>query len=97
MLSLRAVAEELARDGYRTKRRVYRDGRIVGGIPFTVGPLAYLLQNRIYLGEVVHGGRHIPVSTKSSLTQIFGTSCSRSWHRVVPACSPGNAARVVRR
>lgn len=60
MLSLRAVAEELARDGYRTKRRVYRDGRIVGGIPFTVGPLAYLLQSRIYLGEVVHGGTPYP-------------------------------------
>jgi len=58
--SLRALAEELARDGYRTKRRVYRDGRIVGDIPFTAGPLAYLLQNRIYRGEVVHKGTPYP-------------------------------------
>ncbi|MFD0849402.1 recombinase family protein [Sphingosinicella xenopeptidilytica] len=58
--SLRALAEELERDGHRTKRRPYRDGRIVGGIPFTVGPLAYLLQNRIYRGEVVHKGSAYP-------------------------------------
>jgi len=28
-----------------------------GGIPFTYGPLAYFLKNRIYLGEMHHGGK----------------------------------------
>jgi hypothetical protein len=28
-----------------------------GGIPFTYGPLAYFLKNRVYLGEVHHGGK----------------------------------------
>jgi site-specific DNA recombinase len=28
-----------------------------GGIPFTYGPLAYFLKNRIYIGEIHHGGR----------------------------------------
>lgn len=28
--------------------------RCLGGIPFTRGPLAYLLRNRVYIGEVVY-------------------------------------------
>jgi site-specific DNA recombinase len=28
-----------------------------GGIPFTYGPLAYLLKNRIYIGEMHYGGK----------------------------------------
>jgi site-specific DNA recombinase len=38
----------------------------VGGIPFTRGPLAYLLRNRFYIGEVVFRdhicpGEHPPI------------------------------------
>jgi site-specific DNA recombinase len=35
-------------------------GRAVGGIPFTRGPLAYLLRNRFYIGEVVFRGQICP-------------------------------------
>ena len=31
-------------------------GRALGGIPFTRGPLAHLLRNRFYLGEVAYRG-----------------------------------------
>ena len=31
-------------------------GRTIGGIPFTRGPLAYLLRNRFYIGEVSFKG-----------------------------------------
>ena len=54
--SVGLLAEELERDGVRTKRRVWRDNRVVGDIPFTKGPLAYLLANRVYAGEVEHNG-----------------------------------------
>ena len=42
------------------------DGRVRGGIRFGVGPLAHLLKNRFYLGEVVyrgevHAGEHEPI------------------------------------
>ncbi|MBL8645951.1 MAG: recombinase family protein, partial [Sphingosinicella sp.] len=67
--SLRALDDELERDSHRTKRRPYRDGRIVGGIPFTVGPLAYLLQNRIYGGEVVHKGTSYPGEHEAIIDQ----------------------------
>jgi site-specific DNA recombinase len=36
------------------------DGRSVGGIPFTRGPLAYLLRNRFYIGEVDFKGEICP-------------------------------------
>jgi hypothetical protein len=35
-------------------------GRIVGGIPHSKGTLAWLLRNRIYLGEIVHKGESHP-------------------------------------
>jgi site-specific DNA recombinase len=40
--------------------RTRPDGSTVGGIPFTRGPLAYLLHNRCYIGEVVHRGQIYP-------------------------------------
>ena len=55
--SIGKLVFELAREGVKTKVRPYKDGRIVGGIPFTKGPLAYLLSNRVYAGEVTHKGK----------------------------------------
>lgn len=39
-----------------TKVRVLKTGETVGGIPFTRGPLAHLLRNRFYVGEVLFKG-----------------------------------------
>jgi DNA invertase Pin-like site-specific DNA recombinase len=43
-----------------TKTRARSNGRTIGGIPFTRGPLAYLLRNRFYVGEVVYQGQVYP-------------------------------------
>jgi site-specific DNA recombinase len=48
---------ELDRRRILTKRRNTKVAKYRGGIPFTYGPLAYLLKNRIYLGEIHHGGK----------------------------------------
>ena len=40
-----------------TKRRTTKVAKYQGAIPFTYGPLAYFLKNRIYLGEIHHGGK----------------------------------------
>jgi hypothetical protein len=37
-----------------------KNGATRGGIPFTKGPLHYLLRNRVYVGEVSHKGKHYP-------------------------------------
>lgn len=42
--------------GILTRVRTLKTGNTVGGIPFTRGPLAYLLRNRFYVGEVVFKG-----------------------------------------
>lgn len=58
--SIRSLVEDLDRKGIRTKRRLGTNGRSIGGIRFGVGPLAHLLRNRFYIGEVVYrGGIHV--------------------------------------
>jgi len=45
-----------------------------GGIFFTKGPLAYLLKNRVYLGEIAHKGRYFPGEHEPILDQdLFDT------------------------
>ena len=51
------LVAELDRRKIVTKRRNTKLAKYQGGIPFTYGPLAYFLKNRIYLGEMHHGGR----------------------------------------
>ncbi len=53
---LTGLTAELAERGIHTKVRHLKDGTTRGGIPFTKGPLAYLLRNRVYVGDVVHKG-----------------------------------------
>lgn len=54
--SLRELADELNRDGYKTKIQQRTSGPHKGGCVFRRGTLFYLLSNRTYLGEIVHKG-----------------------------------------
>ena len=58
--SVRALKEELGRDGIVSKLRTDRYGRITGGRPFARGALYLLLQNRLYRGEIVHKEQTYP-------------------------------------
>jgi site-specific DNA recombinase len=51
------LVADLDRRGIVTKRRNTKVAKCRGGIPFTYGPLAYFLKNRIYLGEMHHGDK----------------------------------------
>lgn len=57
---LSALARDLHARGIVTKVARRRDGSVRGGIPFTKGPLAYLLRNRAYIGKVIHKGQYYP-------------------------------------
>lgn len=57
---LRHLTLDLDDKGITTKRRVSSSSRRTGGIRFTYGPLAYLLKNRTYLGEIGHKGAWFP-------------------------------------
>ena len=58
--SLDRLMADLRKRGIVTKIRSLKTGRTVGGIPFTRGPLAHLLRNRFYIGEVVYKGEVFP-------------------------------------
>src|SRR5436309_664929 len=64
--SIGALMDDLDQRAIRTRQRRGADDRMGGGIRFGVGPLAHLLKNRFYVGEVVyrgevHRGEHEPI------------------------------------
>jgi DNA invertase Pin-like site-specific DNA recombinase len=54
--SLNLVMMHLRKEGIVTKFRTLKTGNTIGGIPFARSPLAYLLRNRFYIGEVLFKG-----------------------------------------
>jgi DNA invertase Pin-like site-specific DNA recombinase len=54
--SLKLLMADLGERGIVTKVRTLKTGKTVGGIAFTRGPLAHLLRNRFYIGEVAFKG-----------------------------------------
>ena len=60
LASLNPLMAELRKLGIVSKVRKLRTGDIAGGIPFTRGPLAHLLRNRFYIGEVSFKGEVLP-------------------------------------
>jgi hypothetical protein len=51
---------DLRKRGIVTKVRSLKSGQTIGGIAFTRGPLAHLLRNRFYIGEVDFKGEVLP-------------------------------------
>ncbi|MDR6303298.1 DNA invertase Pin-like site-specific DNA recombinase [Nitrobacter vulgaris] len=73
--SLSKLIAELDKRKIVTKRRNTEVKKYQGGIPFTYGPLAYLLKNRIYLGEIHHGGKwfkgeHQPILDRTTFNRV---------------------------
>ncbi|MDT3683451.1 MAG: recombinase family protein [Pseudorhodoplanes sp.] len=54
--NLTLLLADLRKRSIVTKVRTLKTGKTVGGIPFTRGPLAHLLRNRFYVGEVLFKG-----------------------------------------
>jgi hypothetical protein len=58
--SVRALKDDLHRDGIVSKVRIDRHGRQTGAKPIGRGALYCMLQNRIYRGEIVHKDKAYP-------------------------------------
>src|SRR5262245_16429107 len=58
--SVNRLVLELRERDIRTKIRRLSNGNTRGGVPFTQGPLFYILRNRFYIGEVVYKGEICP-------------------------------------
>jgi site-specific DNA recombinase len=54
------LVEDLDAKGIITKRRNTKVKKFNGGIPFTYGPLAHFLKNRLYVGETGHKEKWFP-------------------------------------
>src|SRR5689334_9313558 len=68
--SVRLLKDELEARSIHSKLRTSASGRISGGKPFARGALYLMLQNRIYLGQIVHNhqsyaGEHEPIVDQS--------------------------------
>jgi hypothetical protein len=73
--SFSKMVGELDRRKIVTKRRNTKVPKYRGGIPFTYGPLAYFLKNRIYLGETHYGGKwfkgeHEPILDRATFDRV---------------------------
>src|SRR6202048_3588833 len=69
------LVEDLDNRGIVTKRRDTKAEKYNGGIPFTYGPLAHFLKNRVYVGETGHKekwfpGEHAALGDKKNLEQV---------------------------
>ena len=64
--SLTALQRDLRERGIVTRRRTLTSGRIIGGITLSNGPLAHILRNRVYVGELNHRGASYPAEMPRS-------------------------------
>ena len=72
---IQLLADDLRDRGIRTKRPIGTKGTADGSLQFTYGPLAHLLNNRIYLGEIGHKGEwfpgeHAPIVDRETFDQV---------------------------
>jgi DNA invertase Pin-like site-specific DNA recombinase len=58
--SVNRLVADLRAKGLTSKVRKLSSGAIRGGVPFTQGPLFYMLRNRFYIGEVTFKGEVLP-------------------------------------
>ncbi|VWX59547.1 recombinase family protein [Sphingorhabdus sp. 109] len=64
--SVPQLVEEMAVKGFKTRQRIWKTGKVVGGVTFKTGTVTHLLQNPVYAGKVKHkenifDGAHQPI------------------------------------
>jgi len=57
---VKKLKDDLDRKQIRSKLRTSSAGRTSGGTPYSRGALYHLLNNRVYVGEIVHRGQSYP-------------------------------------
>ena len=81
--SVAALAASLEAEGIQPKPRRLADGRSVQAARFMIGPLAHLLKNRFYVGEVAYRGEVYPGEHGASSTALCSIRCRQSSERTV--------------
>jgi site-specific DNA recombinase len=80
------LVEDLDKKGIVTKRRDTKVTKFNGGIPFTYGPLAHFLKNRLYVGETGHEdkwfpGEHAGIVDRKTFDRVQQLLASKSTSR----------------
>jgi site-specific DNA recombinase len=83
---VRKLKDLLHRQQIRSKIRTSIAGRTAGGLPFSRGALYHLLNNRIYLGEVVHKKAFYPGQHDAIVSRGL-------WDKVAARLDENNQAR----
>jgi site-specific DNA recombinase len=86
--SVNRLVIDLKEKNFLTKVRRLSTGAVSGGIPFTQGPLFYMLRNRFYVGEVCFKNEILPGSQPAlmdrALFDAVQTKLTEQWsHRTV--------------
>jgi site-specific DNA recombinase len=84
--SVNRLVRDLRDRGLRSKVRQLSTGATRGGVPFTQGPLFYLLRNRFYVGEVkfkgdILGGPQPPLLERSLFEAVQNKLTAQWRHR----------------
>jgi hypothetical protein len=86
--SVAALAVSLEAEGLRPKPRLLANGSSVQAARFMVGPLAHMLKNRFYVGEVVYRrelypGEHEPIVDRAIFDRVQAKLAERSVTRTL--------------
>jgi site-specific DNA recombinase len=84
--SVNRLVRDLKDRGLRSKVRQLSSGATRGGVPFTQGPLFYMLRNRFYVGEVkfkdeILGGPQPPLLERSLFEEVQNKLTAQWLHR----------------
>ena len=76
--SVPQLVEEMAAKDIKTRMRVWKTGKVAGGIHFKTGTLTHLLQNPVYVGKVRHkdkiyDGAHQPIISQELFDLVQST------------------------
>jgi site-specific DNA recombinase len=84
--SIGELAASLDREGITPRPRKLANGRVVVAECFMVGPLAHILKNRFYIGEIVyrgevHRGEHAPILDRELFDAVQANLAERAVQR----------------
>ena len=86
--SMGALADELAAANVRTKIRELTNGRVMGGVHFTIGSLAQLLKNPVFAGKTRHRDTIYDGQHQSIIDLVI-------WEQVQEALKSNRRARLL--
>ena len=99
--SIGELAASLDREGIRPRPRTLANGRIIAAERFMVGPLAHILKNRFYIGEIVYGGEvhrgeHVSILDRELFNAVQAKLAERAVQRkLTPSRSPSILAGLI--